>query len=163
MPDMLVKLYELPPVEPHLEKLRALNIEIRRPIGPENYAVINWIRDNFDAGWAGEAENAFFQAPKSMFIAVRKMPHEKPEILGFACYDATVKGFFGPTGVQEEMRGHGIGKALLIRCLISMRERGYAYAIIGSAGPKDFYRKAVGAVGIEGSIPGAYRNMVGAE
>ena len=44
-----------------------------------------------------------------------------------------------------------------------MKERGYAYAIIGSAGPKDFYRKAVGAIGIEGSIPGAYRNMVGAE
>ena len=160
MPDMLVKLYELPPVEPHLEKLRALNIEIRRPIGPENYAVINWIRDNFDAGWAGEAENAFFQAPKSMFIAVRKMPHEKPEILGFACYDATVKGFFGPTGVGEKERGQGIGLALLLATLHGMKDAGYGYGVIGGAGPVDFYKKCCGAIVIEDSTPGVYRWMV---
>ena len=160
MPDMLVKLYELPPVEPHLEKLRALNIEIRRPIGPENYAVINWIRDNFDAGWAGEAENAFFQAPKSMFIAVRKMPHEKPEILGFACYDATVKGFFGPTGVGEKERGQGIGLALLLAALHGMKDAGYGYGVIGGAGPVDFYKKCCGAIVIEDSTPGVYRWMV---
>ena len=34
-----------------------------------------------------------------------------------------------------------------------MKEKGYAYAIIGSAGPKDFYRKAVGAIGIEAPSP----------
>lgn len=160
MPDMLVKLYELPPVEPHLEKLRALNIEIRRPIGPENYAVINWIRDHFGPGWAGEAENAFFQAPKSMFIAVRKMPHEKPEILGFACYDATVKGFFGPTGVDEKERGQGIGLALLLAALHGMKDTGYGYGVIGGAGPVDFYKKCCGAIVIEDSTPGVYRWMV---
>ena len=160
MPDMLVKLYELPPVEPHLEKLRALNIEIRRPIGPENYAVINWIRDHFGPGWAGEAENAFFQAPKSMFIAVRKMPHEKPDILGFACYDATVKGFFGPTGVDEKERGQGIGLALLLAALHGMKDTGYGYGVIGGAGPVDFYKKCCGAIVIEDSTPGVYRWMV---
>ena len=160
MPDMLVKLYELPPVEPHIEKLRALNIEIRRPIGPENYAVINWIRDNFGPGWAGEAENSFFQSPKSMFIAVRKMPHEKPEILGFACYDATVKGFFGPTGVAETERGQGIGLALLLAALHGMKDTGYGYGVIGGAGPVDFYKKCCGAIVIEDSTPGVYRWMV---
>lgn len=163
MPDMLVKLYELPPVEPHLEKLREQNIEVRRPIGPENYAVINWIREHFDAGWAGEAENAFFLSPKGVYIAVRKEPKQKPEILGFACYDATVKGFFGPTGVAKEERGKGIGLALLLATLHGMKDVGYGYGVIGGAGPVDFYKKCCGAIPIEGSSPGVYRWMVSSD
>lgn len=110
MPDLLVKLYTLPPLSPITDKLAEQNIIIRPPIGPENYAVIGWIRSHFGAGWAGEAENAFFRSPKSVFVAVRETTDANGEIhgdmLGFACYDATVKGFFGPTGVDEKERGH---------------------------------------------------------
>jgi hypothetical protein len=38
---------------------------------------------------------------------------------------------------------------------------GYAYAIIGGAGPTAFYAKTVGAVAIEGSTPGIYRDPLG--
>ena len=47
MPDLLVKLYTLPPLSPITDKLAEHNIIIRAPIGPENYAVIAWIREHF--------------------------------------------------------------------------------------------------------------------
>ncbi len=157
MGDMLVKLYDLPDVAPHIADMRQKGIVIRKPIGPENYAVISWIRDNFGYGWASESENAFFRDIKSIYIAQRE---ETKEILGFACYDATVKGFFGPTGVAEKERGQGIGAALLLACLTAMRDEGYGYGVIGGAGPVDFYKKICGAVPIEGSKPGVYKGMV---
>ena len=157
MSDLLVKLYELPSPEPYVARVREQGIIIRRPIGPENYAVIQWIRDHFGAGWAGEAENAFFRSPKWIYIAVRE---SDSKMLGFGCYDATVKGFFGPTGVDEAERGKGIGAALLMMCLHGMWEEGYGYAIIGSAGPVDFYKKICGATVIEGSSPGVYKGML---
>lgn len=160
MPDMLVKLYDLPPAEPGIRMLQEQNITVRRPIGPENYAVIRWIEEHFGPDWAGEAENAFFRSPKGVFIAIRKEDKKKPEILGFSCYDATVKGFFGPTGVASAERGKGIGAALLLAALHGMKDEGYGYGIIGGAGPVDFYKKCCGAIPIEGSSPGVYRNMV---
>ena len=42
-----------------------------------------------------------------------------------------------------------------------MRAEGYAYAIIGWASSVDFYRKAVGAIVIEGSEPGIYPAPLG--
>ncbi|MFA6947728.1 MAG: GNAT family N-acetyltransferase [Eubacteriales bacterium] len=159
MPDLLVKLYELPALEPELNALAAQNIVVRKPIGPENYAVIAWIKEFFGNGWASESENAFFNDPKTIYIAVRE-GEEGSKMLGFACYDATVKGFFGPTGVDPAERGRGIGKALLLACLHGLRNDGYGYGIIGSAGPVDFYKKCCGATVIENSSPGVYRGYL---
>lgn len=61
--------------------------------------------------------------------------------MGYACYDATAPDFFGPTRVLDSEQSHGVGTALLLRCLTAMREYGYGYAIIGSVGPVEFYRK----------------------
>ena len=93
--------------------------------------------------------------PSSCFLALKD-----GEILGFACYDSTAKGFFGPTGVDLRYRGLGIGRALLLRTMEALFEAGYAYAVIGWAGPVEFYRKAVGATVIEDSEPGIYRGLV---
>ena len=41
-----------------------------------------------------------------------------------------------------------------------MREAGYGYAIVGWAGPADFFTKTVSATVIEGSEPGIYKNML---
>jgi hypothetical protein len=38
-----------------------------------------------------------------------------------------------------------------------MKAEGYAYAVIGWAGPQEFYARLVGATVIEGSEPGIYR------
>ena len=154
--DMLVKLYAVQADPQLMEKLKGEGVLIKKAMAPDLTKITSWVRDTFGQGWADECAAGILVG--GCWIAVKDK-----KVIGFACYDATLKNFFGPTGVQEDMRGHGIGKALLIRCMVSMRENGFAYAIIGSAGPKDFYKKAVGAIPIEGSIPGAYRNMVGAE
>jgi GNAT superfamily N-acetyltransferase len=155
MADLLVKLYDLPPAAPALETLAREGIEIRRAIGPEKHAVTEWAGEKFSRAWAAECDVAMSGQPVTCFIAVKD-----GKVLGFACYDSTLKGFFGPIGVDPDTHGKGLGKALLLRTLEAMRDAGYGYAAIGWAGPVDFFKKTVGAVVIEGSEPGVYRNLV---
>jgi predicted N-acetyltransferase YhbS len=93
-----------------------------------------------------------------MFIAL-----QQATLLGFACYDATARGFFGPIGVLPATRLRKVGANLLHACLTDMRSVGYGYAIIGGAGPIGFFSRAVGAVEIPGSSPGLYRGMLKAD
>ncbi len=156
MPDMLVKLYDLPPLEPILAQQKATGVDIRQALAPERHIVVNWVARTFNSTyWANECEIAFSRQPTSCFIAV-----ESGQVVGFACHDATCKNFFGPTGVSESHRGRGIGKALLVACLHAMAAQGYGYAIIGWVGPAEFYAKTVGAIEIEGSTPGIYRGIL---
>ena len=39
---------------------------------------------------------------------------EEGKIIGFACYDASAKGFFDPIGVLPETRKKNVGTALLL-------------------------------------------------
>jgi GNAT superfamily N-acetyltransferase len=155
MPDMLVKLYTLPPLETVIAQQQAQGIEIRRAIAPEKHIVADWVARHFHPRWASETEIAFANKPNSCYLAL-----EDQRLLGFACHDATYRNFFGPTGVTDAARGRGTGRALLLACLHAMYGLGYAYAIIGAAGPTDFYTRCCGAVVIEDSAPGPYRNML---
>jgi ribosomal protein S18 acetylase RimI-like enzyme len=155
MPDMLVKLYELPEVEPVVRRLRDQGILIRRAMPSEKPLVVPWVRRTFGARWASECEVAFANKPVSCFIATGS-----GEIVGFCCYESTCRNFFGPMGVAESHRGRGVGRALTLSCLQAMAQVGYAYAIIGGVGPADFYTKVAGAVEIEGSSPGIYRDRL---
>jgi hypothetical protein len=155
MADMLVKLYNLDIDWSFIQEQEQLGITIRKPIGPEKHYAMDWVRENFSDIWASETDMAFSNSPVSCFIA------QKPkEMIGFACYDATGLGFFGPFGVAEHCRGKGTGKALLLACLLDMRMKGYGYAIIGSVGPADFYRKTVGAVVIPDSEPSIWKGWL---
>jgi GNAT superfamily N-acetyltransferase len=147
--DLLVKLYELPP-----ERIVA-GIDIRRALAPEKHAVVAWIEATFGARWASEADVSFSGHPIRCHIATAG-----GEVLGFACWDATARGFFGPEGVAETSRGTGVGSALLLQCLHAMRAQGYAYAVIGGVGPKAFYEKVVPVMEIPGSSPGIYHGML---
>lgn len=155
--DMLVKLYNLEMDWSFVKEQKSKGIIIRKPIGPEKHIVLNWIKTQFNEFWKSEANAAYNNNPRTIFIATKDN-----KIIGFACYDATVLNFFGPTGVSEQCRGMGTGKALLMACMMDMKLKGYAYAIIGAVGPAEFYNKAVGAVPIPDSWPGAYDDMVGA-
>lgn len=155
MADLLVKLYALPSSAALIEKLREGGVEIKRAIGPEKQALVEWVEKKFSRAWASECDVALSALPAGCFIAVKEK-----QILGFACYDSTARGFFGPIGIDESARAGGLGKALLIRTLEAMREAGYGYAIVGWAGPVNFFKKTVGAAVIEGSEPGIYKNMV---
>lgn len=153
--DMLVRLYDLK-ADPVLQKrMDSEGIVIRRVLAPELKALTAWIEPLFGPGWAAEATVATMRQPPSCFIAVKD-----DRLVGFACHEATAKGFFGPTGVDPTMRGKGIGHALLLTTLLDMHAQGYAYGVIGGAGPMEFYRRSVGAIPIEGSVPGIYRGML---
>lgn len=158
MADLLVKLYDLPALAPILEDMRAKGIEIRRAIAPERHVICDFIRGNFSPAWVSETEVAFGHVPIGVWVAAKD-----GKCIGFACFDATSRGFFGPEGVDNAFRGQGIGKALLLATLHDMRAQGYGYAIIGWAGPVDFYAKTVGATVIEGSQPGVYKGLLRAQ
>lgn len=152
MIDMLVRLYDLPPVQARLADLAAQNIVIRRPRAYEKNMVVSWVERHFSRGWASECDVCFSNMPISAHIATCDK-----EIIGFSCHESTFKNFFGPVGVLEPFRNRGLGKCLLLTSLHAMHELGYAYAIIG--GPTTavgFYREAIGAICIEGSTPGIY-------
>ena len=163
MPDMLVKLYTLPDAAPVLAALNAAGIQVRRANAWEKRFLADWVRQRFGDVWAGGCEVALKQRPVTCFIAVETesgtAAGERPSdlLLGFACYDVASRGTFGPTGVQENYRGRGIGTGLLLACLHAMHAEGYAYAIIGQAGPIDFYARTIGATVIEGSEIGTAR------
>ena len=147
MPDLLVNLLKLP----SLGRLPDEGINIRRAQPFEITPVREFIKDNFSIAWADEISVGFANKPVSVVVATRAA-----RVIGFAGYECTRKAFFGPTGVIESERGSGIGTALLIASLWGLRELGYVYAIIGRAGPTDFYQRAVGAIVIPDSDPGIY-------
>jgi len=154
MHDMLVRLYDLPDLPRALDGSRRAGISVRRALAPEAAAVIAWTQEHFP-GSAAEVGIACGRMPLSCFIAVRE-----GRILGFACYDATARNFFGPEAVIEAERGRGVGRTLLLAALHAQREQGYAYSIVGGVGPAEFYARTVGAVAIAGSTPGIYADLL---
>jgi GNAT superfamily N-acetyltransferase len=169
MADMLVKLYDLPPLQPALDALAA-TIQIRPARVGEEHAIVRWIEQHFSPGWSHGVAYATHRSPCSLFIAIeRQMPDPAradryalpaERLVGFACYDTSNRGMFGPMGVQPSHEGRGIGRALLLTALHAMWSENYAYAIIGWAGPVDWYAKLVGATIIPDSEPGPFRGSL---
>jgi len=155
MTDMLVKLYTLPELAPVFAQQRTQGIEIRRALVPERHLVVDWVRQHWGAAWASECDAALVRQPVSCFVAI-----EAAQLVGFACHDATFKNFFGPFGVDPVRQRRGIGEALLLTALHDMAAHGYAYAIIGGAGPGEFFARVAGAIPIEDSTPGIYRGLL---
>jgi predicted N-acetyltransferase YhbS len=155
MADLLVNLLKLPGLDTFVSSLNEAGITIRRAQPFEITSVREFIKENFSVAWADEISVGFASKPVTVFIAT----HEG-RVIGFAGYECTRKAFFGPTGVTEDQRGQGIGKALLIASLRGLHELGYVYGIIGAAGPTDFYQQAVGAIVIPDSEPGIYSDLL---
>jgi GNAT superfamily N-acetyltransferase len=131
MPDMLVRLYDLPSPDQYYRRAAAAGVVVRRAEPWDRLRLRAFIDKEFGPWWSVEA------------------------------YECTRRDFFGPTGVRQDLRGNGIGAALLFRCLESMWEMGYAYAVIGGVGPVTFYEKVCGAFLIPGSEIGVYRTLLG--
>ncbi len=155
MSDMIVSLMNLPDISGEIGRLSESGITIRKPHPWDVTPLRKFVTDQFSDAWADETDMAFSSQPPTCYIAT----HEK-KIIGFAAYECTARNYFGPTGVDPTYRGQGIGKVLLVKALQSLREMGYAYAVIGSVGPTEFYAKQVGAVVIPDSVPGVYIDIL---
>jgi GNAT superfamily N-acetyltransferase len=155
MQDMLVRLYDLPDAAQAMQRAEQAGFQVRRAAGWDRIRLREFIRKRFQDVWAMEADRAFAWNPITCYIGT-----ERGEIVGFAVYECTMRDYFGPTGVREDLRGKGLGAALLLACLNSMREMGYAYAVIGAVDDAaGFYEKTVGATFIEGSDPGIFATL----
>lgn len=155
MPDLLVPLYRLPPRDQGEGRLPDGDILVRRANTFEAAKVAAFIGTHFNQNWVDENAAAFARQPVTSFIAI-----EDRAVVGFAAYEVTRRAFFGPTGVAPSHRGRGIGKALLIASLWGLADLGYAYGIIGGAGPVEFYQRAVPAVVIPDTPPGIYTDLL---
>lgn len=151
---MLVRLYDLPDPTPRYRRAQEAGVIVRRADPWDQSRYRQFIGDTFGELWMIEAGLAYTHSPITAFLA-----EKDKRIIGFAAYECTRRGFFGPTGVLESERGRGIGAALLFRCLESMREMGYAYVVIGGVGPAEYYEKTCGAFVIPGSEVSVYQSL----
>ena len=157
MADMLVKLYDIPISYALEEKLSEEGIRIKKALAPDRSRIIEFSKTCSKDDYSDEVSAAFCNNPVTCYIATKEK-----KIIGFACYEATAKNFFGPMAVLDSERKKGIGKALLLRSLESMRELGYAYAVIGwpAKSAVEFYKKCAGAVMIGEGSSGVYKRMI---
>lgn len=152
--DLFVKLYDIKDIEEN-SFIKDKSVIIKRPIAPEKHKITEWVSKNFSQNWASEVDVSISKTPPTCFIALKN-----GQIIGFACYDSTSKGFFGPIGVLESERKTGVGKALLLKTLKQMYYDGYGYAVIGWAGPVEFFKKTAGAIEIPDSDTSVYKDMI---
>jgi phosphoribosylglycinamide formyltransferase-1 len=112
---------------------------------PGSDAYLAWIDEQFGGTWSSEA-----------FAGKNVVAKRGDRLAGFATYDPRGLrfswlrglgaeegvGVFGPFGVVPEFRKSGIGPHLLVAALASLREAGYAKALIPAVGHEklvDYY------------------------
>lgn len=137
--DMTVNLnsYEIP------TSMKHAFCNVRRVVQSDLEELLQFVMFEFGERWIDAIHNGFqIYQEIPMYIAV-----QDKKIIGFACYDVVrgKKGLFGPMGVAKNNRVNGVGRELLHRCLAEMKQIGYEYAVIGQAGPIEFYEESCDA------------------
>ena len=156
MADLVVNLYQKDFLQDTGVKVRDNEIKIKRVLSPNADAVVEFVNKHFTPGWASEVKAGLYKPHPTCFVAVHNA-----EVVGFACYDATAKGYFGPTGVNPDYRGKNLGQALLMHTLEAMKQDGYGYAIIGGVNDKvtGFYQRHLDLVKID-QKPDLYNRLL---
>jgi len=121
-----------------------ISSNIRRVNCDEMNKLIHFVESHFSQEWSETIKSAFLNTTPSIYVAF----DDQGDLVGFAGYDIyqNKKCYFGPMGVAKFDRVKGIGYSLLHHCLKDMHDIGYEYAIIGGAGPIEFYENACHAV-----------------
>ena len=141
--DLVVNLYQ-EKLKTNRPKLKNENIVIERLLSPNSDKLVEFVSKNFDKGWVSEIKAGIYKPNPTCLVAKLE-----DEIIGFACYDATALGYFGPTGVSSKYRGLNVGQNLLFETLLKMKEAGYGYGIIGGGRITSFYGKYLDIVIID--------------
>lgn len=121
-----------------------LTCKVRKAIPSDFEKLASFVNEEFSERWLRSIEYGFRTYKENLPIYIAE---QEEVIVGFACYDVVrgKKGLFGPMGIAKQNRVKGVGKQLLHRCLHSMKQDGYEYAIIGQAGPVEFYERCCNA------------------
>ncbi|MFK7976226.1 MAG: hypothetical protein AB8C02_08815, partial [Halioglobus sp.] len=96
MPDMIVRLYDLPDSATAVAEAAQHGVIVRQADLTDRDAVVAFVAHEF-AVWEKEVVMAFEDSPCTCFVAT----HQN-KIVGFAAYDVACRNFFGPTGVAPQ-------------------------------------------------------------
>jgi GNAT superfamily N-acetyltransferase len=122
-------------------RLAEQGFTIRRLQADEGAACSDYMRQHWSSGWQAEMLIAYKNTPITAFVAL----HQE-QLCAFAAYN--IEGFaghFGPTGTNEALRGHGLGRILFYRCMADMLAQGLQRAEVVWVGPIPFYTKIANA------------------
>jgi GNAT superfamily N-acetyltransferase len=116
--------------------------EVRRVGRRERELLLKVAAQSFAPAWAFELGRAMDQDPPAVFAAWKG-----GQPVAFAAHDANNSGlgWFGPAGTLTAHRGQGLGEALLLACLLDVRDKPEG-GVIAWIGPRAFYEKAAGAL-----------------
>lgn len=117
-----------------------LTCHVRQANSSDFEKLTSFVNEEFGERWLHSVEYGFRTYKENLPIYIVE---QEEVIVGFACYDVVrgKKGLFGPMGTAKQNRLKGVGNQLLHCCLHSMKQDGYAYAIVGQAGPIEFYER----------------------
>ncbi|MHA1793708.1 MAG: GNAT family N-acetyltransferase [Promethearchaeota archaeon] len=116
---------------------------IQRARHEDKEATFNYVKRNFIGFWHEEVKLSFLNEPCTTFL----LKDGDGAIVGFASHSIHFPGSFGPTGVNKNLRGQGLGSLLLKWCMWDIKQSGMDKAIIMWVEGETikFYSKAIGA------------------
>ena len=120
----------------------ARGYEIRRARGDDR-ALLGAVAAEFGGAWPFELERALAGERPDVHVAIKDGAY-----CGFAAHDGNNRGlgWFGPMGTWPAHRGHGLGEALLVACLVDVAAH-HAQCEVAWIGPRAFYDKVAGIAG----------------
>lgn len=134
------------------------NHQINAIFPSDKERLLSFVKKEFpeEKGWLMEIEKGLCSPTPKVYVAINN-----GEIVGFACWDCSGLGYFGPFGVSSKYRNKGIGTELFTTCMDAMKFFGYGYSIIGWVtdekddlhSPIKFYEKLANAKYINDSSP----------
>ncbi len=121
-------------------RLRALDVEVRRGGPADDGPLQASLAADWPPNWVVECTLALRNADGGLQLALQGSRY-----VGFCAYGVNRVREIGPVGTVPELRGLGVGRVLLRRCLAEQRDRGLATAEIGWVGPLAYYSRHVRA------------------
>ena len=124
------------------DRARSAGYEIRRATDTDRAPLLTFVEQAFAKVWAFEVARALDGPRRAVHVAFRD-----GQPVAFAAADGNNRGlgWFGPAGTAPAHRARGLGEALLIPCLLDVRDLPDG-GVIAWVGPKPFYARACGAV-----------------
>lgn len=120
----------------------ARGYEVRRARADET-PLAAAIAAEFGGAWPFETARAQGFVPPGVHVALKDGAY-----CAFAAHDGNNQGlgWFGPTGTWPAHRGHRLGEALLLACLVDVAAT-HARCEVAWIGPRPFYDKVAGIAG----------------